>query len=136
MVSGQTARFECIVQCENVPEIVWMKDGRQMMYNPPKHLIEYRNGVCRLTISQTTTGELLKGQSLPTGHLKNIFLSFSLQPTAVFIPVQHPTTWEASQQRRACWCRQINGVPVDPPTESWLRVKCRSAAVNGDTNAK
>lgn len=57
VVSGQTARFECIVQCEDTPEIRWEKDGRVLAFHPPKHLIEYRNGVCRLTISHAAMGK-------------------------------------------------------------------------------
>lgn len=34
-----------------------MKDERVLTFHPPKHLIEYRNGVCRLTISQTSMGK-------------------------------------------------------------------------------
>ncbi|CRL08293.1 CLUMA_CG021374, isoform B [Clunio marinus] len=52
VVNGQTARFECIVQCESVPYVYWMKDG-QTIENNYKYQIEFRNGVCRLTIPQS-----------------------------------------------------------------------------------
>ncbi|XP_070494833.1 titin isoform X6 [Chironomus tepperi] len=52
VVAGQTARFECIVQCD--PHTVyWMKDG-QILENSFKFQIEYRNGVCRCTIPQAS----------------------------------------------------------------------------------
>ncbi|XP_076385572.1 uncharacterized protein LOC105662897 isoform X4 [Megachile rotundata] len=49
VVSGQTARFECIVQAEPQPNILWSKDGR-IIENSISYEIHYRNGVCRLTI--------------------------------------------------------------------------------------
>lgn len=49
VVSGQTARFECIVQAEPQPNILWSKDGR-IVENSSSYEIHYRNGVCRLTI--------------------------------------------------------------------------------------
>ncbi|KAF3424285.1 hypothetical protein E2986_10888 [Frieseomelitta varia] len=49
VVSGQTARFECIVQAEPQPNILWSKDGR-IIENSSCYEIHYRNGVCRLTI--------------------------------------------------------------------------------------
>ncbi|XP_046754019.1 uncharacterized protein LOC124416756 isoform X6 [Diprion similis] len=49
VVSGQTARFECIVQAEPQPNILWSKDGR-IIENSSNNDIQYRNGVCRLSI--------------------------------------------------------------------------------------
>ncbi|XP_048515729.1 titin isoform X3 [Athalia rosae] len=49
VVSGQTARFECIVQAEPPPNILWSKDGR-IIENSGNNEIQYRNGVCRLSI--------------------------------------------------------------------------------------
>ncbi|XP_076758852.1 uncharacterized protein LOC143428086 isoform X1 [Xylocopa sonorina] len=49
VVSGQTARFECIVQAEPQPNILWSKDGR-IIENSSSYEIHYRNGVCRLTV--------------------------------------------------------------------------------------
>ncbi|KAK6627495.1 hypothetical protein RUM44_009973 [Polyplax serrata] len=49
VVSGQPARFECIVQAEPAPNILWMKDGR-ILENSHYHEIQYKNGVCRLTV--------------------------------------------------------------------------------------
>ncbi|KAJ4429610.1 hypothetical protein ANN_21796, partial [Periplaneta americana] len=51
VVSGQTARFECIVQAEPPPNILWSKNGR-IIENSQNYQIQYRNGVCRLTIPQ------------------------------------------------------------------------------------
>ncbi|XP_025203968.1 titin isoform X3 [Melanaphis sacchari] len=49
VVSGKTARFECIVQGEPVSEIVWSCNG-QVLENSDCYQTQYRNGVCRLTI--------------------------------------------------------------------------------------
>ncbi|XP_034951171.1 uncharacterized protein [Chelonus insularis] len=49
VVSGQTARFECIVQAEPQPNILWTKDGR-IVENSVNYEVYYRNGVCRLVI--------------------------------------------------------------------------------------
>lgn len=49
VVSGQTARFECIVQCDPHPQVFWMKNG-QVIESNNRFQIEFRNGVCRLTI--------------------------------------------------------------------------------------
>lgn len=55
MVSGQPARFECIVQAEPTPNVLWMKDGR-ILDNSQFHEIQYKNGVCRLTVLQAYPG--------------------------------------------------------------------------------
>ncbi|XP_033210464.1 titin isoform X2 [Belonocnema kinseyi] len=49
VVSGQTARFECIVQAEPQPNILWSKNGR-IIENSANYEVYYRNGVCRLTL--------------------------------------------------------------------------------------
>ncbi|KAG8223452.1 hypothetical protein J437_LFUL001944, partial [Ladona fulva] len=49
--SGGTARFECIVQAEPPPNILWSKNGR-ILENSRDHEIYYKNGVCRLTIPE------------------------------------------------------------------------------------
>ncbi|RZC41074.1 I-set and/or Spectrin domain containing protein, partial [Asbolus verrucosus] len=51
VVSGQPAKFECIVQSEPPPNILWSKNGR-IIENSNDYQLHYRNGVCRLTISQ------------------------------------------------------------------------------------
>lgn len=62
-VAGQSARFECIVQCEPLPNSVfWTKNG-QVIENSQKYQIEFRNGVCRLTIPQSFPGERIIFQS-------------------------------------------------------------------------
>ncbi|XP_073838140.1 zormin isoform X4 [Musca autumnalis] len=48
---GQTARFECIVQSHPTPSVTWTRNGYNLECSP-KHIVEYRNGVCRLTIPQ------------------------------------------------------------------------------------
>lgn len=55
VVSGQTARFECIVQSEQQPTVLWSKNGR-IIENSKDYQLHYRNGVCRLTIPQTYPG--------------------------------------------------------------------------------
>jgi len=58
VVSGQPARFECIVQAEPQPNILWSKD-RRIIENSEIHEIQYRNGVCRLTIMRALPGMIL-----------------------------------------------------------------------------
>ncbi|KAL1455864.1 hypothetical protein WDU94_000636, partial [Cyamophila willieti] len=49
VVSGGAARFECIVQADPAPSITWAKDN-QVIHPSHQHHIEFRNGVCRLTL--------------------------------------------------------------------------------------
>lgn len=56
VVSGQNARFECIVQAEPPPNILWSKNGR-IIDNSQNYQIQFRNGVCRLTIPQAFPGK-------------------------------------------------------------------------------
>ncbi|KAI5729526.1 hypothetical protein M8J76_003488 [Diaphorina citri] len=49
VVSGGVARFECIVQADPAPSVTWSKDG-QILHPSHQHQIEFRNGVCRLTL--------------------------------------------------------------------------------------
>ncbi|XP_012061613.1 PREDICTED: uncharacterized protein LOC105624873 [Atta cephalotes] len=49
VISGQPARFECIVQAEPQPNILWSKNNR-IVENSKSHEVQYRNGICRLTI--------------------------------------------------------------------------------------
>ena len=56
VVAGQTARFECIVQCDPT-NVYWLKDG-QAIENSFKFQIEFRNGVCRCTIPQASKGRI------------------------------------------------------------------------------
>jgi titin len=50
------ARFECIVQCDATPQIAWTKNGLIIQPNY-KTMLEYRNGVCRLSIPQAYAGK-------------------------------------------------------------------------------
>ncbi|XP_044767054.1 muscle M-line assembly protein unc-89 isoform X5 [Coccinella septempunctata] len=52
VVSGQNAKFECIVQSEPPPSVLWSKNGR-IIEDSNDYQLHYRNGVCRLTISRT-----------------------------------------------------------------------------------
>lgn len=59
ITKGHLARFECIVQNDPNLEITWQKNG--IPINPTiKHKLEYRNGVCRLTVNDTILGMLFK----------------------------------------------------------------------------
>lgn len=57
VVNGQSARFECIVQAEPQPNILWSKD-RRIVENSASHDIQYRNGVCRLTVIRASPGTI------------------------------------------------------------------------------
>uniref|UniRef100_A0A6P4EL74 Muscle M-line assembly protein unc-89 n=1 Tax=Drosophila rhopaloa TaxID=1041015 RepID=A0A6P4EL74_DRORH len=48
---GGTARFECIVQAHPQPQVNWTHNGGHLE-SGSRHCIEYRNGVCRLTLPQ------------------------------------------------------------------------------------
>ncbi|XP_065160451.1 titin-like isoform X4 [Atheta coriaria] len=51
-VCGQIARFECIVQSDPPPTILWSKNSR-LIENSQDYQVYFRNGVCRLTIPKT-----------------------------------------------------------------------------------
>lgn len=55
VIAGQTAKFECIVQAEPTPNIIWTKNGR-IIANCSDYQAYYRNGVCRLTIPKAYPG--------------------------------------------------------------------------------
>lgn len=57
VVNGQTARFECIVQSDPTTAVYWMKNN-EVIENSAKTIIEFRNGVCRLTIPQAYQGKI------------------------------------------------------------------------------
>lgn len=54
VLGGITARFECIVQCDPYPYIEWYKSDTDepLRSGYGKYYIEFRNGVCRLTIPE------------------------------------------------------------------------------------
>lgn len=64
VLSGQTARFECIVQCDPHPYIEWYRNETPIRNGTSKHFIEFRNGVCRLTIPETISSKMHKNQKL------------------------------------------------------------------------
>ncbi|XP_066996542.2 titin isoform X1 [Anabrus simplex] len=78
VVSGQTARFECIVQAEPPPNILWSKNGR-IIENSQDYQIQYRNGVCRLTIPQAYPEDAGIYTCTATNMLGTIGTSGSLQ---------------------------------------------------------
>ncbi|CAH1976515.1 unnamed protein product [Acanthoscelides obtectus] len=51
VTAGQAAKFECIVQSEPPPSTLWSKNGR-IIEHSNDYQIHYRNGVCRLTVTQ------------------------------------------------------------------------------------
>ncbi|XP_064552467.1 uncharacterized protein LOC135438178 isoform X17 [Drosophila montana] len=53
---GGTARFECIVQSHPQPQVNWTHNGGHLEQSS-RHVIEYRNGVCRLTLPQAYTDD-------------------------------------------------------------------------------
>lgn len=59
VVKGQTARFECIVQCDPHPYVGWYRNDNPLRNGDGKYLVEFRNGVCRLTIPDAHTRKLL-----------------------------------------------------------------------------
>jgi hypothetical protein len=85
VVSGQPAKFECIVQSEPPPNILWSKNGR-IIENSNDYQLHYRNGVCRLTISQAYPGTVL---SAPRFVLTTTFFS---QRTPAFTAARPPTS--------------------------------------------
>jgi hypothetical protein len=88
VVAGQTARFECIVQCD--PHTVyWTKNGHPLE-SSLKHQIEYRNGVCRCTIPQASKGEL--GFILMSALVMAISFPFPSQMMAEIMNASHRTT--------------------------------------------
>lgn len=54
VVSGQTARFECIVQAEPQPNILWSKDGRI----DRRELLELRNPLQERCLSSDHSASL------------------------------------------------------------------------------
>lgn len=78
VVSGQTARFECIVQAEPQPNILWSKDGR-IIENSSNYEIHYRNGVCRLTIAHAFPDDAGTYACTATNGLGSTVTSATLQ---------------------------------------------------------
>nr|CAD7586000.1 unnamed protein product [Timema genevievae] len=78
VVSGQTARFECIVQAEPPPNVLWSKNGR-IIENCQDYQIQYRNGVCRLTIPQAFPEDAGNYTCTATNMLGTIGSSGTLQ---------------------------------------------------------
>ncbi|XP_046833263.1 uncharacterized protein LOC124430549 isoform X3 [Vespa crabro] len=78
VVSGQTARFECIVQAEPQPNILWSKDGR-IIENSSNFEIHYRNGVCRLTIAHAFPDDAGTYACTATNGLGSTVTSATLQ---------------------------------------------------------
>ncbi|XP_011495830.1 PREDICTED: muscle M-line assembly protein unc-89 [Ceratosolen solmsi marchali] len=78
VINRQTARFECIVQAEPQPNIIWSKDGR-IVENSFNAEVHYRNGVCRLTLPQTTPEDAGTYACTATNGLGSSVTSATLQ---------------------------------------------------------
>uniref|UniRef100_A0A182QL10 Ig-like domain-containing protein n=1 Tax=Anopheles farauti TaxID=69004 RepID=A0A182QL10_9DIPT len=68
VVSGQPARFECIVACDATPSIRWTKDEAPIEEGY-KFVPEYRNGVCRLSLPVAYEGDAGRYCCLAENHL-------------------------------------------------------------------
>ncbi|XP_075228866.1 zormin isoform X2 [Lycorma delicatula] len=78
VINGQSARFECIVQAEPLPNILWAKDGR-ILQPSDQHNIQFRNGVCRLTMPHAMPYDAGKYTCTATNLLGTTESSASLQ---------------------------------------------------------
>lgn len=96
-VSGQSARFECIVQCEPHPEITWTKNG-EYVQNTCRTVVEYRNGVCRLTIPQAYPGTFYRFKEISKAINVSNFGTF--QWTLVNIVVRQTIAWDQPQRQQ------------------------------------
>uniref|UniRef100_A0A1A9W7E8 Ig-like domain-containing protein n=1 Tax=Glossina brevipalpis TaxID=37001 RepID=A0A1A9W7E8_9MUSC len=83
VVPGQTARFECIVQCHPQPNVAWHKNGYDLE-NSQKHQLEYRNGVCRLTILQAYSDDAGSYGCTAVNSLGSAATSAELQVTGKY----------------------------------------------------
>ncbi|XP_049539392.1 uncharacterized protein LOC125953706 isoform X4 [Anopheles darlingi] len=68
VVSGQPARFECIVACDATPSIRWTKDEAPIE-DGYKYVPEYRNGVCRLSLPVAYEADAGRYSCLAENHL-------------------------------------------------------------------
>uniref|UniRef100_A0A182MAH5 Ig-like domain-containing protein n=1 Tax=Anopheles culicifacies TaxID=139723 RepID=A0A182MAH5_9DIPT len=68
VVSGQPARFECIVACDAAPSIRWTKNEAPIEEGY-KFMPEYRNGVCRLSLPVAYEGDAGRYCCLAENHL-------------------------------------------------------------------
>ncbi|XP_018397085.1 PREDICTED: muscle M-line assembly protein unc-89-like, partial [Cyphomyrmex costatus] len=78
VISGQPARFECIVQAEPQPNILWSKDSR-IVENSKIHEVQYRNGICRLTITRALSEDAGIYACTATNYLGSTITSANLE---------------------------------------------------------
>ncbi|XP_031619553.1 muscle M-line assembly protein unc-89 isoform X2 [Contarinia nasturtii] len=77
VLSGHTARFECIVQCEPPhPCVEWYRNDVPIQNG--KYFIEFRNGVCRLTIPETVPSDSGLYQAKATNAVGSVVTSAEL----------------------------------------------------------
>lgn len=72
VINGHTARFECIVQCDPHPFVEWYRNDEPIRNGYGKHMVEFRNGVCRLTIPETVLSKLSSTLFFATDNLSKI----------------------------------------------------------------
>lgn len=99
VLGGITARFECIVQCDPYPYIEWYKSDTDepLRSGYGKYYIEFRNGVCRLTIPEAISSMCWVGwMAIWSGWPVlewTIDVRFPLQAMLVFICAQLRIIW-------------------------------------------
>ncbi|XP_065086402.1 titin isoform X2 [Ochlerotatus camptorhynchus] len=69
VVSGQPARFECIVACDATPAIRWTKNNVPIDESGQRYYPEYRNGLCRLSLPVAYEGDAGNYSCLAENHL-------------------------------------------------------------------
>nr|XP_029725941.1 muscle M-line assembly protein unc-89-like isoform X7 [Aedes albopictus] len=69
VVSGQPARFECIVACDATPAVRWTKNNVPIDESGQRYYPEYRNGLCRLSLPVAYEGDAGKYCCLAENHL-------------------------------------------------------------------
>ncbi|XP_018309582.1 uncharacterized protein [Mycetomoellerius zeteki] len=90
VISGQPARFECIVQAEPQPNILWSKDNR-IVENSKNHEIQYRNGICRLIIMRALLEDAGTYACTATNSLGSTVTSANLEVPgnrrSIYVPI-------------------------------------------------
>ncbi|GLH07316.1 Protein turtle, partial [Gryllus bimaculatus] len=100
VMKGQPVCFECIVQAEPLPNILWAKDGR-LLENSLKHQLHFRNGVCRLTLSQASPDDSGNYTCTATNKLGTVKTSGLLQVPEVTLHFEDQD--EAEKEYFAHW---------------------------------
>ncbi|PNF38128.1 hypothetical protein B7P43_G14606, partial [Cryptotermes secundus] len=114
VVSGQNARFECIVQAEPPPNILWSKNGR-IIENSQNYQIQYRNGVCRLTIPQAFPEDAGSYTCTATNMLGTIGTTGSLQVPGIPSHITYGTYRQLQSELQPCreWMASVSSLMTD-----------------------